>query len=916
MTPRKRFALILGLTILAVSAAIGYMVFRGQTWHRRGWAGVSFIAGFNAAQQAKVMGLKEGAVMMTVAGAPADSQLLYGDQILAIDGIPLKEVQRLRELDARVRTGSVVTYRVQRGNRIVDVPLRFASPWRSRPVIVTHIIGLLVGLTFITIGLIVILRTPNDARANVFYSLALLTAVAMIGRAATVYEQSSARGFVMDPLAVFASVLFFGLLSVMYLPLILHLALVFPRPRPMLEHRPYVVRWIYAATTASVMVAFFSFLSSYFVIGRDAKAAERELDRFLPPLGYAWLAFSLIVAAHLLYAARREGIRRAILTRPFRVSFAFLGTIGAIARLFGSVGWKIAGGVLAVATMALPCVVLLSFPFFAFVALYRSYRAANVEEKRQVAWPLWGLLTVIGGKILAFAASGAIGIWIAVTHRSLIDWRGPLEVLGMIPLVLTLIIPFSFAVAILKYRLMNIDVIIRKTVVYAILSGFIVVVYLGVVGILGALLVRYAGVRNQITVIGATLIVAVAFVPMRNKLQTLVERNLFRNKYAYSDALKAVSAEALAAGDPGSFLASAAEKTQQALQNRAVVIFATRHDDFVAMSKVGVADSVVGSLRVPRASLVRSLTQPFDPRQQSLPDDAAAALKKVEAALVVPIHTNGFIAVAPKLSGAAYEEDDVEFLRSLAGQLDMGLDRIRLQREDIDYSQARAIQQGLLPRELPRVAGLDVAGFWQPARTMGGDYYDVIELGANELAICIGDVAGKGMPAALLMSGLQAAVRASASNSPRDLCERVRRVVVSSLSGGRFVTFFYAILDTAAMRVRWSNAGHNAPILARADGSVIRLAEGGPAISRLFKDAYEERELALMPGDRIVLFTDGVSEAGTGEEMFGEQRIEELVTASSIATADELQQTIVNAATTFAGGEVEDDLTLVVVRVV
>ncbi|HUP59296.1 MAG TPA: PP2C family protein-serine/threonine phosphatase [Thermoanaerobaculia bacterium] len=239
-----------------------------------------------------------------------------------------------------------------------------------------------------------------------------------------------------------------------------------------------------------------------------------------------------------------------------------------------------------------------------------------------------------------------------------------------------------------------------------------------------------------------------------------------------------------------------------------------------------------------------------------------------------------------------------------------------MQREDADYEQARAIQQTLLPREMPRVAGLELSGIWQPARTMGGDYYDLLKLGESELALCIGDVAGKGMSAALLMSGLQAAVRASASGSPRDLCERVRRVVVSSLAGGRFVTFFYATIDTASMRLRWCNAGHNAPILARADGSVVRLDGGGPAFSRLTSgDAYEEHETAIAPGDRIVLFTDGVSEAGVGGELFGEQRLEELVVANRDANAPALQQSVVDAATSFAGGELEDDLTLVVVAV-
>ncbi|HYO79075.1 MAG TPA: PP2C family protein-serine/threonine phosphatase, partial [Thermoanaerobaculia bacterium] len=354
---------------------------------------------------------------------------------------------------------------------------------------------------------------------------------------------------------------------------------------------------------------------------------------------------------------------------------------------------------------------------------------------------------------------------------------------------------------------------------------------------------------------------------------------------------------------------------QQALQNRAIVIFVERQDELVAVAKVGVSDTLLGRLRVP-TSFIALLDRPFDPRRRTVPEDVSAALARVETVLVVPAGTRAFIAVAAKLSGGELDVEDVDFLRSAADQIENAMDRIRMQVEEADFAQARAIQQTLLPREMPRIAKLDVSGVWHPARTMGGDYYDLLKLGEHELAVCIGDVAGKGMPAALLMSGLQAAVRASASNSPRDLCERVRRVVVSSLSGGRFVTFFYATLDTAAMTLRWCNAGHNAPILARADGTIVRLAEGGPAISRLFRDSYEEREIALAPGDRLVLFTDGVSEAVDGSgEMFGEQRIEELAAGARELDANALQRTIVDASAAFSSGDIEDDVTLVVVAV-
>jgi serine phosphatase RsbU (regulator of sigma subunit) len=912
---KRRFGLIFALTIFVVSVAIGYLIGRSEKWHQRGWTGVYYVAGPNAASQAQFIGIKEYEVMMTVSGSPADGKLLFRDEVLTINGIARDDRKALEKLDQRLHRGDTVVYKVRRGNQVLDVPLRFESPLKHAYVIVRIAAALLVALTFITIALLIIARAPTDSRAIVFYAFALISAVALIGQAATICEQSQARGIIYDLAPAAATVMILGSLSLAYPPLILHLALIFPRKRPIVENHPYVLRWIYATVLLMSVSLGLSIFFLRVMSNVSPDMADRQITAALKPIINGLMIFSLAVLAHVLWAGRKEGAGRALARRPFRSSIATIGLVFGFARLASALKLKIVAGILGGLGIILPMLVILSFPFLAFVALYRSYRSANVEEKRQVTWPLWGLLITIAVKILIYAAMFGMTAFLALAKQDMIAWRNTMELMQLIPLLVTVLIPVSFGFAIFKYRLMNIDVIIRKTVVYAILSTAILVVYLGVVGGLGSLLVTFAGVQNQTLVIISTLVVGILFVPVRNKLQTLVDRNLFRHKYDYPEALRAVTNLSRGATDTAEFLNATAEKLQQALQNRAVVVFMERQEEFVAAAKVGVSDTLLGRLGVPR-SFGDLLDRPFDPRKRTLPGEASAALSRVGTVLVVPAGNRAFIAAAAKLQGGELDVEDVDFLRSAADQVENALDRIRMQVEEADFAQARAIQQTLLPREMPRIAKLDISGIWQPARTMGGDYYDLLKLGENELAVCIGDVAGKGMPAALLMSGLQAAVRSSASSSPRDLCERVRRVVVSSLSGGRFVTFFYATVDTAAMTLRWCNAGHNAPILARADGTIVRLAEGGPAFSRLFKGTYEEREIPLLPGDRLVLFTDGVSEsADANGELFGEQRIEELVAATRDLGAHELQQTIVHASAAYSGGEIEDDVTLVVVAV-
>jgi serine phosphatase RsbU (regulator of sigma subunit) len=918
MSERRRFLLILVVTLFVLGTAFGFVAGRAKRWHERGWSGVMYFPADITNAKRKTMGVAPYHVMMTAADTPADGVLRYGDEILSLNGIPRDDLKRLSRLEAETRRGATVVYRIRRGAQTLDVPLQFVSPLRNRSVIARHIVAAIVAVAFVTIALLIIARAPRDSRATVFYALALLSAVNILFTVATVYEQNNARGIVISPYATFGTFYMVLAGAFMYPPLILHLCLVFPKRRPVLEKHPTALRWMYAVGLVGVTGIILVVLFMAMFDPTDIVRTRQRMSALLLPAYYIISAIAALVALNLLYAAWREGPRRAVASRPFRVVAATALVPIAISRGVGMFLSPVAAAIFVFLGIGLPMLVLGSFPILALVSLARSYSEARAEEKRQVAWPLWGLALAVGMKVLSVVINIIASLWIAFNAQELIRWRGPLEIVALLPMIFTLAIPISFAVAILKYRLMNIDVIIRKTVVYAVLSGAIAIIYLGLVGGLGSFLVYAFGLENQTTmIIGSTLVVALLFVPLRSKLQRIVDRTLFRHKYQYPEALKAISAEARTATDANEFLALAAEQLQRALQNRAVVIFAERQDEYVAVAKVGVADSLLGRLRVP-ASIAAALDRPFDPRRRTLDEQSTAALGRVEASLIVPAGTRAFIAAAPKLSNGEYDVEDIDFFRSAAEQLETGIDRIRMQAEEADFEQARQIQQTLLPREMPRVAGLEVSGIWQPARTMGGDYYDLIELQETELAVCIGDVAGKGMPAALLMSGLQAAVRASASSSPRDLCERVRRVVVSSLSGGRFVTFFYATVDTAAMKLRWCNAGHNAPILARADGSVVRLAEGGPAFSRLFKGArYEERELELGKGDRLVLFTDGVSEAADGAgEQFGETRIEELVTDCRDLSAGELQRTIFDAASSFSGGELEDDLTLVVVRLI
>jgi sigma-B regulation protein RsbU (phosphoserine phosphatase) len=243
---------------------------------------------------------------------------------------------------------------------------------------------------------------------------------------------------------------------------------------------------------------------------------------------------------------------------------------------------------------------------------------------------------------------------------------------------------------------------------------------------------------------------------------------------------------------------------------------------------------------------------------------------------------------------------------------------LHFHRQEEEVAEARTIQQGLLPKSIAQLAGYEIVGAWQPAHSVGGDYYDVLEFDEATLGLCIADVAGKGLPAALLMSNLQAAVRglASPSLSPEGLCARLNSLVCHNTGSDRFITFFYAQLDGPGRSLRYTNAGHNPPILLHRNGSYERLEAGGGVLGVFPNQTFAAGAAQLAPGDRVILFTDGVTEAcdAAGEE-FGEVRLLALLREQCAAAVAVLQTKILTAAGEFSRGHWHDDATLLVLGV-
>jgi len=252
-------------------------------------------------------------------------------------------------------------------------------------------------------------------------------------------------------------------------------------------------------------------------------------------------------------------------------------------------------------------------------------------------------------------------------------------------------------------------------------------------------------------------------------------------------------------------------------------------------------------------------------------------------------------------------------LRELLGRV-----RAILRRKNHGLDEARMIQVGFLPGDIPQMPGLRMGAVWRPVQAVGGDYYDVIKIDANTVAVCIADVCGKGLPAAMLMSNLQAAARAYASEAlgPGALCERVNRMMCVNTPSNNFISFFYAVMDTRRKKLTYCNAGHNPPILLRSGGCIQRLDRGGGILGVFADWQYKECEIAFDSGDRLLMYTDGITEAQNSEgEEFGDRRLSDLMIGLQGASPGELTEIVVSTVSAFSNGNFKDDVTVLAVEV-
>jgi sigma-B regulation protein RsbU (phosphoserine phosphatase) len=525
--------------------------------------------------------------------------------------------------------------------------------------------------------------------------------------------------------------------------------------------------------------------------------------------------------------------------------------------------------------------------------------------------------------------------------------RSDFALFGAVPLVL---IPVSFGYSIARYRLMDVEVIIRRSLIYAILTGLLVGAYFLIIILVGNVLLKASGQTNQIVAIIATLIVAAAFAPARDRIQAFLERRFFREKHDMQAAL-----QELALAVPRTIERSA---LMDLVENRITTLFhpeiftilLAENEALQLPESDGESElkEFSGYMAGRRSALMLDVLESQLMSTPLRPDDAdgATAHRVYLEKELRTLTENRYVVVVPALAGdrlvaalclgekrseESYDSSELELLTIVAGQMGVQLENTRLYDEAISRRQleeelalARSIQQRLLPSRVPAIAGYDIAAINLPSRQISGDYYDFVSLLDGRMSLVISDVSGKGMGASLLASNLQASLRALSSmhNSPAAILKAVNTSLFESTDSDRFATLFFAALEPDRRRLLYSSAGHNPPLLRRADGTCAWLEDGATPLGAFAGMEYPETEVELNAGDTLVLYTDGVTEAEDKvENQFGEKGLLEVVCRHPGSGARTLAEEIKSAVFAHIGGKqgaaelnAGDDLTVVVLR--
>jgi len=557
----------------------------------------------------------------------------------------------------------------------------------------------------------------------------------------------------------------------------------------------------------------------------------------------------------------------------------------------------------------------------AVALLYAGYKSITIPRlKISTKFVMWGIFFSMAFYSVAFILPALVPIVLSPGLKYFLTILALVSGAGLITW------------AIIKHRFLDVRIVVRQSLVYSLTSAILVGLYLLVVMQFSKLIQSIIGKPTPILDISYLILAIFLFQPLMAQLDNLIKRRFMKDVADYRNMMEVFSRKIVTILDFDQLKETIFETLKKNMQVESMCLcaFDEKERKFMFHSEDSVLsfdwnDDFIDSLR--------QRARPFFVAELKVKEGEtpfSTCLLERGIYLMIPLHSQegliGFLGLTKKATGFRYTDEDLTLLSILGNQLVVAMSNIHLYQESLEKQRleeellrARQIQLALLPKGVPRGKGFELSAYIQPAQQVGGDYYDFIKINGETLGIAIGDASGKGMPAALLVSLLQAFLRAETKNRllPNQVICNINKLICASTSPEKFATMFYGEFNPAERSISYCNAGHNYPVLVRKNGDVEFLEEGGLVIGAFPTAEYQKAERSFQTDDLVVMYSDGLTEAfNKKEEQFGEARLLDLLQGSRHHPAEKIKDMIVQQVNDFSRGSIFwDDFTLVVLKV-
>ena len=557
--------------------------------------------------------------------------------------------------------------------------------------------------------------------------------------------------------------------------------------------------------------------------------------------------------------------------------------------------------------------------------LYNRISASNRDDVRKIKVIFWG--TVVG-------VTPAVVIALAqeVFHAQISFW------LNFVKVILLFLFPASFAYAVLKHRVMDIPVLLKRSARYFMVErGFLILIFVLSVALtlwFGQAFSHFFSAGSKAAVpVGATfgVLVISSATQVHRRVRTRLDRAFFRSSYDAQQILEDLAARTLNTSSREGLALLLRQNIWDALHPRSAIIYLRTGTGFLH-AFAGDPPPEAADLSSTDAGITE-LAKRDGPWELIPGQMEGTPLAPLGPECLVPIHGSsantleGVAVLGPRLSEEPYSSSDKRLLASVASHAGIAMRSITLaermaermeadRRTEQEMQIAREVQSRLLPQQPPSLKTLECSGACIQTRAVGGDYYDFLDFGSGRLGLVLADISGKGMSAALLMANLQANLRGQYALALEDMTRLLRSVNLlfyRNTQTSHYATMFFGVYDDATRRLRYVNCGHNAPILARSNGRIERLQATATVLGLFDEWECTAEECELSPGDILVIYTDGISEAGPNDqEEYGEKRLVAAIQGQPPQTASQVLQAILSEVQQFSQGHQADDMTLIV----